>query len=150
MSQSKSRSSVRLLVALAAMTALMAVSVASASAAQITKVTPNPVAPPTVVNVEGTEFGGFEVGNLAAGVCTEQPISGVPACGLFTKVEVNGSGVLTAALNVESATIPNAHSKIPGHPASFNCEEVNCGVAIAYHPKEGKQSFIDYEPLTFE
>ncbi len=134
-----------------AMAMFMGVSVASASAAEITSVTPNPVKPPTTVSVVGSGFGSYEAKNIAVGICTEQVFKGVPACGAFANnVNINGSGTMTASLNVTSSSFANLHSALPEQPSSFDCEEVNCVLLVSNHVGGGKQEVLDFEALTFE
>lgn len=136
---------------LAAMAMFMGMSVASASAAELTKFT-NPVVPPTTVEVEGTGFGAFEAKNVRVGICAAKPIEFVPPCGNFaTNVAIDGSGVLTASTEVESAVIVNDHFGVtPKQPATFNCEVETCGVLVVNHPEGGSQTVLDFEALTFE
>jgi hypothetical protein len=156
----------RLLTIAMAISAFMGMTAASAYATPEVSVSPSTVGLEEmipsypVVTVEGTGFEAHQgKENIRIGICSKRGIVfGVPACGLFKPVSISEAGTFSTGLTLtpqseETAIFANAHSPIPGMPATFDCieeqiEYQGCEIAVVEHGKS--PVFLAKTPITFE
>lgn len=146
----------------AAIAMLLTFGVGAATAQSLTSVTPTTIDVsadlPVTIEVEGADFGAYDEEDVAVGICTVSGFApfGIPACGAFASdVAIDGSGDLTASIDLDSTVIDNDHFGLPGHTTrpTFDCFEGGapnlCEVVVAHHPSGGSQTILDDQLLTF-